>query len=453
MRIAVTAVLVAAMAALTAYSVTAIGFFDPRDAGGLILCTAGLWLLFALAVLALRRVSPKPAIVIVVAGSVLLGAAAMAGPPDTSTDSARYAWDGIVADAGISPYRDVPVADALAPLRPDWLFPAPVETADGTLHCVQPRTHLTASRPSGEPLCTAINRPTVPTIYPPASELYFAAVRLISGQQARYWPLQLGGLLLSLGITAALIVVMRRRGIDPRWAAMWGWSPLVATEAVTNSHVDVLGTLLAVVASLLVSRGIRFRGGIALGAAVAVKLIPVIAAPALLRRQPWKVIAAAIATFAALYLPFVLIAGAGVLGYLPGYLAEEGYTSGSRFTLLILFVPKGAASAVAAGILAVTAALVLWKTTPERPWLGQLVMIGTTLLVVSPRYPWYALLLVPFIALSGRWEWFAVPLALTVRLLVPSNLVSQIAIAVAIAIVVGMAIHRTGTTVLLRLSR
>ncbi len=434
----------AAMAGLTAYSVAALGYFDRTHPTALIACTIALWVIFALAILAIRSVPVRPAIAIILIGSALIGGAAMAGPPNTSTDSARYAWDGIVQNAGISPYRYVPVDDALGTLRPDWLFPAPLENADGTHRCLDPRADPTSSLPSGVPLCSALNRPKVPTIYPAAAEIFFAGVRFITGPAAEYWPLQLTGLLMSLAITAMLIVALRRRNLDPRLAALWGWSPIVATEAITNSHIDILGTLLVLVATLLVSRGLRFRGGIALGAAIAIKLIPVIAAPALLRRQPGKVIAASIVTFALLYIPYLLTTGIAVLGYLPGYLSEEGYNDGSRFTLLTLFVPTTASLAVAAVLLLITAVLVWWKTNPDAPWLGQLVMIGMTLLIVSPRYPWYALLLVPFIALSGRWEWFAVPLALTVRLLIPNHMVSQVAIAIAIVVIVALALHRTG---------
>jgi hypothetical protein len=444
LRVIAISVVLAAMIALTAYSVIALGYFDSGHATPLLLCTAGLWVLFGIAVLLLRRVPTRSAIALVLVGSALLGGAAMTGPPNTSTDSARYAWDGIVQNAGVSPYRYVPVDDALARLRPEWLFPPALENADGTHRCVEPRTHKTSGQPSGEALCTAINRSKVPTIYPPTSELFFAGVRFLAGPTAAYWPLQLAGLLMSLGVTVMLLLALRRRGLDPRWAALWGWSPLVATEAITNSHVDALAAILILSASLLVSRGMRFRGGIALGAAIAAKLIPVIAAPALLRRQPWKVIVSAVLTFVVLYVPYVLATGIAVLGYLPGYLSEEGYEDGSRFTLLSLVVPKTATLVVAALLLAITAALVWWKTNPQSPWLGQLVMIGTTLLIVSPRYPWYALLLLPFIALSGRWEWFAVPLALTARLLIPSHTVSQIAIGIAVVVIVGMALQRTG---------
>jgi len=178
--------------------------------------------------------------------------------------------------------------------------------------------------------------------------------------------------------------------------------------------------------------------------AIGVKLIPAIAAPAMLARQGWKVIAAAVVTFALLYVPYVLATGIGVLGYLPGYLTEEGYEDGSRFALVSLIAPGGAAIVVAAILLAGLAVVTIWKTDPERPWLGQLVMIGGTLLVLSPRYPWYALLLLPFIALSGRWEWLAIPLALTLRLLVPSLMVSRVSLAVALVLIVVVSVRRAG---------
>ena len=450
-RVAITSALVAAMVVLTGFLVATLGFFGPRTAMRIIAVTVTLWLLFVLAVIAIRTVPLRPAMALVIVGSVLLGGAAMAGPPNTSTDSARYAWDGIVQDAGVSPYRYVPVADALAGIRPDWLFPTPVTDPDGGFRCEEPRTRKATSLPSHQPLCTAINRPSVPTIYPPAAELYFAAVRLFVPADAGYWPLQLTGLLISLAILAVLIVVMRRRGIDPRWAALWGWSPLVASEAVTNSHVDVLGALLIVVASALVGRGIRLRGGIALGAAIATKLVPVLAAPALLRRQPGKVIVAAVVTFAVLYVPYIATTGVAVIGYLPGYLSEEGYDSGHRFALLGLVMPSTATLPVAAVLLLITAALVWRKTTPESPWLGQLVMIGVALLIVSPEYPWYALMLVPFIALTGRWEWFAVPLALTLQPLVPLQPFAQAGIGLAVLVIVGMALRRTGPAGRMRL--
>lgn len=434
--------IVLALTALTAYLVITQPFYDRAHNSVFLLCTASLWVLFALGFIVIRRVPVRQAVVVILIGSALIGGAAMAGPPNTSTDSARYAWDGIVQNAGISPYRYIPVADAVGSLRPDWLFPAPALLADGHHRCAEPRTHFTSSEPSGVLLCTAINRSKVPTIYPPTAELFFAAVRFVVGPSAQYWPLQLTGLLMTVSITALLIGAAFRRGLDPRFASLWAFSPLVATEAITNSHIDVLGGLLVLVATLFVSRGRRFRGGIALGASIATKLIPIIAAPALLRRQPWKVVVAAVVTFVALYVPYVLTTGIGVLGYLPGYLTEEGYSTGSRLALVSLLVPAAAVLPVAAVLLAITAVLVWLRTNPASPWLGQLVMIGVTLLIVAPRYPWYALLLIPFIALTGRWEWSFVALALSVRQLLPATSTFQLTLGIAVVVILGMLVLR-----------
>jgi hypothetical protein len=442
-RTIVVSILLAASAAVTAALVVSFDLFRPyRDTIPLLVGTLVLWVLFAAAVIALRKVQGRAVVVLVLAGSVVLGGAAMAGPPNTSTDSARYAWDGIVQNAGISPYAFVPADERLDSLRPDWLFPAPVGDA-AEPGCAGERIE-TVDRDTGPPLCSALNRTTVPTIYPPAAEIYFAGVRAVVGADAGYWPLQVTGLLLCVGISGMLLLGLHRRGLDQRHAALWAWCPLVATEGITNSHVDLLGVAFVLAAVFWISSAKYVRGGILLGVAIGVKLIPAIAAPALLARQGWKVMAAAVVTFALLYVPYVLATGIGVLGYLPGYLTEEGYEDGSRFALVSLIAPGSSAIVVAAMFLAGLAAVTIWKTDPERPWLGQLLMIGGTLLVLSPRYPWYALLLLPFIALSGRWEWLAIPLALTVRLLVPSLTVTRVSLTIALVVIVVVSVRRAG---------
>jgi alpha-1,2-mannosyltransferase len=427
----------AAIAAAIAFETTQLNLFSRADRPMMMAVLAAAWLFFALAFLALRKVPAKHVTVVVVSGAVLIGGAAMLAPPNTSTDSARYAWDGIVATAGISPYDHVPASDALEKLRPEWLFPA---------DCDATRISETTTVPSGEPLCTAINRPHVPTIYPPLAELYFTGVRALVDPSVEYWPFQLGGLVISLGVTWMLLVALRRRGMDPRWAALWAWCPLVATEAVTNSHVDVLGVALALAASLLVASGHRVWGGIAMGAAIATKLIPVILAPPLLKKRPLTLITVSIVTFALLYVPYVVMSGFGVLGYLPGYLSEEGYDDGSRFALLSIVLPGSAAVIVAAALIAVATGLAWWKSDASAPWLAQLALVGSILIIVSPRYPWYALLMIPFIVLSQRWEWFVVPLVLTLRMVTPTVAMTRTALAVCVVVLVAAWLYRRRRT-------
>jgi hypothetical protein len=434
----------AVLAAAIAWGVRSLGFYTPGVGQSFQAWTIGCWLLFAASFLLLRRVPAESAVAVVLIGAGLIGAAALSGPPNTSTDSARYAWDGILQNEGVSPYAHAPNSHATAGYRTDWLFPAPVTTASGREVCQGTRVMTTHDTATHDVLCTTINRATVFTIYPAAAELYFAAVRALVPTTAAYWPLQASGLLVSLAITAGLVAILRRRGLDPRWAALWGWCPLVASEAVTNSHVDVIAAGTLLLATALVATSRRVLGGIALGVSIAVKLMPVVGAPALARRRPWTVALAAVATFAVVYVPYVVATGPKVLGFLPGYLKEEGVDDGSRFALVFLFV-HGQATTVAAILLLAVVALVVWRTTdPASPWLGQLVMIGAFLFVLSPRYPWYGLLLIPFVAMTGRWEWLALALAISIRQFWPFAYVRASTLGMALAFIVVMAVVRSG---------
>jgi hypothetical protein len=93
------------------------------------------------------------------------------------------------------------------------------------------------------------------------------------------------------------------------------------------------------------------------------------------------------ATTGIVYLPHLLAVGGGVIGFLPGYLKEEGYGSGHRFQLLSIVLPGRWATLAAVIVLAGIAVAVLRKTDPDRPWRGALVMTGAALAVTTPRSP------------------------------------------------------------------
>jgi hypothetical protein len=430
---------VLALAVVIAVGVTHLGFLREGHRSPFVTWTLIAWTVFAASVLALRFVPPRLVTRIVLGGAVVVGIAALVGPPNTSTDSARYAWDGIVQHGGVSPYAHTPQSTALTDLRPEWLFP---DKVDGTCKPLEPRYRGLGDGALGH--CTAMNRPDVPTIYPPMAELWFALVRAFVPVTAQYLPFQVAGLLVSLGVTVGLVVVLRRLGRPTWWAALWAWSPLVAAEAVTNSHVDVVGAALATAGAVLVAFGRPIWGGIALGAATATKLIPAIVYPALLgRRRSWWAVPVGIVVFGLLYVPYVLSTGPKVLGYLPGYLSEEGYEDGSRFALISEVLP-GDAATIAVGLVVLVAAVLAWRLSdPANPWSGQVFMIGVTFLAVTPRYPWYALLLIPFVVLSGRWEWLALTLAIALRGVWPSVVAYRWWLLAAIAVVLVVTLVRT----------
>ncbi|MCC4315110.1 glycosyltransferase 87 family protein [Streptomyces malaysiensis] len=296
--------------------------------GALSLHYAIAWALFAAAAWTVRRLGARQAAVFVLVGGAAIAATGLLAPPRTSTDAYRYAWDGRVQAAGISPYDYAPEDPALASLRDRWLFPkgpachgpdrAPVRPAPerpkaerpegehpqarhptperaapgrpipggpalgGTHPRADPAPDHAHSAPgSAEPQCTRLNRPSVHTIYPPAAEGYFLLVHRSAPSGSTLLPLQTGGALLSVATTAVLLAAARRRR-DPRLAtaraALWAWCPAVPVEAVNNAHVDALGVLLTVAGLIAVPRR-RALGGALLGAATAAKLLPAVALP------------------------------------------------------------------------------------------------------------------------------------------------------------------------------
>ncbi|GAA4735709.1 hypothetical protein GCM10025783_02050 [Amnibacterium soli] len=413
-RIAPVAVLLLAIAGVTTWLVAGVGVLTGKQIPIHLAAEGVCWTLFTAAVLLLQRVPRRAAPALVLAGALLVGAAGATGQPTISTDSARYSWDGIVQDAGISPYAHVPADAALAPLRPSWLFPAAGTAPDGTTVCPGPRAEPTEQVGAPGEICTSINRPRVPTIYPPVAEALFALARIAVPPEVGYLPVQLLGLLAVLATTALLLRTLPRVGRDPRWAAAFGWCPFVTMDAVTNAHVDAAAAFLALAATVLLVSGRSVRGGIVLGLAIATKFLPLLVVPPLARRRPVLLAATALGTVALVYVPHVLAVGPSVIGYLPGYLNEEGYDDGSRSALLAVLLPDGASTLVAVALLAALAVLLLLRTDPRDPWAAQTAMIGAALVLLSPRYSWYSLLLVPFIVMSGRWEWFGVVLTLSV---------------------------------------
>jgi len=343
--------------------------------------------------------------VLILLGGIALQTVAVSVPRAFSTDLYRYMWDGRVQAAGIDPYQYVPAATQLTGLRNDFLFYPKAE------YCVSPSyvsSHPAAELTAG---CTRINRPTVPTIYPPVAEAYFLAVYYLHPADDSSMPIQAATAAAAVLVTVLLLIGLGRIGRDVRMAALWAWCPTVVIEAGNSAHVDVLAVGITAAAMLVLATARTTRrtvaGGILLGLAIATKLTPVLTVPALLRRRWVTVAVSAASAFIVVYLPHMLIVGAKVIGFLPGYLQQENYTSGTRYGIIGLFITGPLASAVAVLVLAAIALAVLQFSDPDRPWQGALYMTAGALAVTTPHYQWYSLLLVMLVALDGRPEWLA----------------------------------------------
>jgi hypothetical protein len=379
-----------------------------------LLAELGLWALaWVVAVAAAFRIPRRVALPLVFLGAVALRLGAVAGPPLTSDDLFRYSWDGRVQAAGIDPYRYPPGSAALTGLREPWLWP-------------EIRPCPLAYRPEG---CTRINRSWVHTIYPPAAEAWFAGIYRLTGIGARYKPWQVAGLLTDVAAVGLLMAALRRRGSDPRWAALYALCPAPVLEVVNNGHVDGLAVVLSLAALTVASRpatgearlSARSRelvaGGL-VGLAILVKLYPALLVPAIAAGAPagrrsrslLRTGGAALAVGVAGYLPHVLAVGHKVIGFLPGYLREEHYDGAGRYLVAAgLRVPGGLAAPVSA-LAVMGAAFWVWARRPPAP-VGAAVLVGTLLAAASPVQPWYAVALLAFATLAAEPVWAAVAAA------------------------------------------
>jgi hypothetical protein len=371
---------------------------------------AGAWIAFGCAAWLLRKVTVRLAVGLIIVGGIALQALALAGPPQNSSDLYRYIWDGRVQAAGIDPYLYPPADLGVAKLRNDFLWsgtgPHNYGDCSTTIkNQADPADGVVAG-------CTKLNRPRVPTVYPPVAEAYFFAVQLAAPADNSTTPIQAAAAACAVLVTLILLFGLRMLGKDPRLAALWAWCPVTPLEAGQNGHVDVVGVAFTLVALLLLARakteGRTVLGGVLLGLAIATKVTPVLVVPAVLRRG-WMLISMSIVgAISLVYAPHLMAVGRKIIGFLPGYLHQEGYSSGNGFSVIGLVVHGKLATLTAVVILGAIAMAIIRFGNPDEPWRGGVLMTAAALAVCTPHFQWYAILLVMLVALDGRPEWLAV---------------------------------------------
>ena len=365
-------------------------------------------LVFVLLVGVLSRITwtPKRLALVILVVAAILQVVALTHGPTTSDDSYRYVWDGRVQFSGTDPYAYAPVSPHLAHLRDGSLF-------------LPPRAHCQWPIPGG---CSLINRPSVRTIYPPVAQLVFDAGHVLSF--GGHGGVRVFQVLAGFGVLGVSGLLLRAAlyGGRPVWpVAVWAWSPLVVVEYGNNGHVDWASILFSLGALELARRGRAGWTGLLLAAATLTKIYPALIGPALLRRRPWVVLGVAGAAIVVSYVPHVLAAGTDVIGYLPGYLNEEGYNSGTRLLLLGAVLPHPFDTVVGVVVIAAAAVWCWRRSDPAAPERTAVVLVGIAFLVTTPSYGWYAGLLLALAVLAQRLAWVPVALAPTFVYLVHAD--------------------------------
>ena len=175
----------------------------------------GAWVAFGCAAWLLRKVTVPLAVGLILAGGIAVQVVALSGPPHNSSDLYRYIWDGRVQAAGIDPYLYAPADQGVVALRNDFLWPsAGPGTAPGHYGGCMTRNRKSAVDPAYSLVagCTKLNRPGVPTVYPPVAEAYFFAVQLAAPADDSATPIQAAAAAFATLITVIPAVRAARAG-------------------------------------------------------------------------------------------------------------------------------------------------------------------------------------------------------------------------------------------------
>ena len=314
----------------------------------------------------------------IIAVAILLRGILLFLDPLLSNDIYRYIWDGKVQAAGTNPYRYFPVDQALAQLRDAAIYPN-------------------------------INRPDyATTIYPPVAQMFFFLVTRL-GETVTTMKL---GLVACEGVTVAIIIAfLRRLGRPETRVVAYAWHPLPIWEIANNGHVDALMVMLMMLGLWLGLTGRPLRGAAAIALAALAKPFALLSLAAIWRPWDWRVPVAVIAIIAACYLPYLSV-GWGVFGFLTsGYLQEEHISTGGAFWIVsawrsLFDAMQGDTIVFAAGSALLITALAMFAAHREpHSMSASLTDLNWLLLVffllLSPNYPWYFLMITPFVALRG----------------------------------------------------
>src|SRR5438128_1255080 len=282
-------------------------------------------------------------------------------PAGAEDDIHRYVWDGRLQRLGYNPYLVVPSDPAVT-----------------TLHTPETRN---------------LNNPDLPSPYPPGAQLFSRAVTAI---QESTFALKVAFVVCEFAIVLVLLDILRRKQ-GAHLVLAFAWNPLLAIEVAGSGHIDIVGALLLLVSAAALVRRWRSTAAVALGLAIAVKLLPVVLLPLYWKRVRIRDAALAAAVVGLLYVPF-LNHGRTPIGSLGTYLQSFRF-NGPVFAALDQVAPPQLLAGLAV-LVGLATATWLRSATPE--WSPDLFAwpMAASLLCAPILFPWYLLCLLPFL-MSG----------------------------------------------------
>jgi len=320
--------------------------------------------------------------------------------PMLEDDHYRYLWDGGVAANGFNPYRFSPddVRRSASPEIPEKL------------------RHLAED---ASPVPERINYPYLRTIYPPIAQVAFALGHLLGPWSLLAWRTLL---LLCDGVTLWLLfLVLRKYQFPLTGLVVYWWNPLLVKEIYNSGHMDMLLFPLLLGALVFTLEKKHLYACAALGVAVGVKFWPVLLVPVILRStlRNGKQLLAGMLLFGAISLVLILPMALSGLDARSGFVAYgKTWEMNDALFVIILWLsemflqfqdlyPFHAQSVARAVSFALVVGWTLWlirkDTDKPRELSNRLLLVVAGLFFLSPtQFPWYALWIIPFLAVTPR---------------------------------------------------
>lgn len=295
--------------------------------------------------------------------------------PTLSDDLQRYRWDAKVQANGWNPYAVAPQDPRLANLR----------------------DHYYEIMPGRE----------TPTIYPPATELFYRAVwKFFPGPIAFKVPFAAADVLVLL----LLAWIFREEKDRDFRVAVYAWNPLVVVEFAASGHNDVLA-LLGIVAGLALVKKRPALASMSIALAAMAKVFPAVLLPVWIRRAGWPEKRSgwwATALAAAISLLLIVPYWNGreaIRANLTHYEANWKNNHASLYTIIDWMTGGGTRIPALVGA-AVIAGLALWLAWKRaEPGRAAYLLIGISLAFWPNGYPWYFTWIVPLLCFFPNPAW------------------------------------------------
>ncbi len=362
---------------------------------------AGLFFAFAF-IFGAKQLDKKNIIWLIIIIGIAARLILIPSSPVLEDDYNRYIWDGAVLTTGINPYKYSPLE-----IQTDSVS---VNPEISELHALSNKAGVIFQR---------INFPEVRTIYPMASQVFFAASYVISGWNINGW--RIISFLMDIITLLLLLIILKKLNLPQGWIAIYWLNPIVLHQFFNAGHMDVLifPFILGAIYFLLNEK--EKSSSVFLAIAAGIKIWPIILFPIMYRKyfkQKFNTILLILipsVIIALLYTPVFLSKLDNSLGFIR--YAGNWYNNDAVFRAISLAINEVASlvstqticdHCIARYVVSVIYLIILlfiFKKPAKNniELLEKLLLAVTFLFFLSPtQFPWYYTWILPILVLRPK---------------------------------------------------